>query len=105
MAHILERAKTGRAKCRGCSRNIAAGKQRFGERLPNPFADDGGEMTHWFHIPCAAYMRPEPFLATLPEATEPIEDRAHLEHEAQLGLAHRRLPRATTIGRASPGRA
>jgi len=105
MAHIIERAKTGRAKCRGCGRSIAAGEQRFGERLPNPFADDGGEMTHWFHVPCAAYMRPEPFLAALPDAAEAIEDRAPLEHEAQLGLAHRRLPRATTIGRAASGRA
>jgi ribosomal protein L37AE/L43A len=105
MPHTIERAKTGRAKCRGCGRNIAAGEQRFGERLPNPFADDAGEMTHWFHVPCAAFMRPEPFLATLLEVVEAIDDRERLEHEAQLGIAHRRLPRATTIGRAASGRA
>jgi hypothetical protein len=50
-------------------------------------------------------MRPEPFLATLPEVADPIDDRERLEHEAQLGVAHRRLPRATTIVRASSGRA
>jgi ribosomal protein L37AE/L43A len=105
MAHIVERAKTGRAKCRGCGKAIAAGALRFGERLPNPFADDAGEMTHWFHVPCAAFMRPEPFLATLPEVVEPIDDRERLQQEAELGIAHRRLPRATTIGRASSGRA
>jgi hypothetical protein len=39
------------------------------------------------------------------QTTEAISDRATLEHEAQLGIAHRRLPRATTAGRAPTGRA
>ena len=34
-------------KCRGCGRPIARGELRFGERLPNAFAE--GEMTVWFH--------------------------------------------------------
>lgn len=105
MAHVVERAKTGRAKCRGCGKGIEAGALRFGERLPNPFADDGGEMTHWFHVPCAAFMRPEPFLATLPELIEPIPDRERLQHEAELGVTHRRLPRATAASRAPSARA
>ena len=105
MPHIIEHAKTGRAKCRGCGQGIAAGVLRLGERVPNPFSDDGGESTHWFHLACAAYMRPESFLQTMAETTEPIDDRARLEREAQLGKTHRRLPRATKVERAPSGRA
>ena len=78
---------------------------RFGERLPNPYADEGGEMTHWFHLVCAAYRRPEPFLETLAAAAEPIPEADQLKREAELGVTHRRLPRVSTAGRASSGRA
>lgn len=105
MPHVIERAKSGRAKCRGCGERIAADALRFGERVPNPFADDGGETTQWFHVACAAFMRPEPFLETLPETPDAIDSREALEREARLGVAHRRLPRVTTVGRAPSGRA
>ena len=106
MPHIIEAAKTGRAKCRGCGKPIAAKTLRFGERVPNPFAEeDGSETTLWYHVACAAYMRPEAFLETLPATTETIEGRADLEREAALGVAHRRLPRATAAARAPSGRA
>jgi hypothetical protein len=62
-------------------------------------------MTHWFHLTCAAYRRPEAFLETLPTLTEPIEGQADLEREAQLGVTHRRLPRVNLAERASSGRA
>ena len=105
MPHIIEAAKTGRAKCRGCNQPIAAGVFRFGERVPNPFADDGGETTQWYHVPCAAFMRPESFLQTLETDATAIDNRAALEREARLGVEHRRLPRATAAGRAATGRA
>jgi hypothetical protein len=106
MPHILEPAKTGRAKCRGCGQPIAAGLMRFGERVPNPFADEeGGETTHWMHVPCAAYMRPDPFLQLLAETSPTIEHRDALERDARLGLTYRRLSRATTVARAPSGRA
>jgi hypothetical protein len=105
MAHLLEKAPTGRAKCRGCEKLIAKGEWRFGERLPNPFDDKGGDMTHWFHVPCAAYRRPGPFLELIATTTEPIDDREALAHEAQLGVAHHRLPRAGAAERAATGRA
>jgi hypothetical protein len=69
------------------------------------FAEDGGETTHWFHVPCAAFLRPEAFLETIATTTEPIDDREQLEREAQLGVAHRRLPRVTSVGRSPSGRA
>jgi hypothetical protein len=104
--HIFEPAKTGRSKCRACGQPIAAGTLRFGERVPNPFADEeGSETTHWFHPRCAAFIRPAAFLEALTVTTETIPDRAGLEREAQLGIAHRRLPRATAAGRSPSGRA
>jgi hypothetical protein len=103
MAHAIEPAPTGRAKCRGCGERIAAGELRFGERLANPFAD--GEMTHWFHLDCAAFKRPAPFLETLEARAESVADSERLASMARGGLAHRRLPRINGAERASSGRA
>jgi ribosomal protein L37AE/L43A len=109
MSHVIERASSGRAKCRACGGKIASGDLRFGERLPNPFADEGGEMTHWFHLWCAAYRRPSALLATvnaegaaLPDGLTDLET---LKREAELGVAHHRVPRVNTAERASTGRA
>jgi hypothetical protein len=88
--HVFDFAPSGRAKCRGCSGAIAKGALRFGERLPNPFAE--GEMTLWFHPECAAYKRPESLLETLDGISNP-DDRARLEVMARFGVEHRRLPR------------
>jgi hypothetical protein len=56
-------------------------------------------------VPCAAYRRPESFLATLPDAAVEIDRTDELVREAELGVAHRRLPRVSTAERASSGRA
>ncbi len=103
MPHVIEPAVTARAKCRGCGKPIAAGELRFGERLPNPFAE--GETTHWFHLDCAAFKRPEPLLEALAARSEPLDDSERLESEAKRGLAHRRLPRIDGVGRSPSGRA
>ncbi len=106
MSHVLERAPTGRAKCRGCGRAIAAKEWRFGERLPNPFADaEGAEMTHWFHPLCAAFKRPEPMLEFLNNTEERVEDGDVLRRHAEAGVTHRRLPRVDAASRAPSGRA
>ncbi len=104
MAHTLEVAASGRSKCRGCGRAITKGELRFGERLPNPFGE--GEAVYWFHPLCAACMRPEPFLGALDAATEPPPDKAEwLRGAAEVGAAHRRLPRLARAERASSSRA
>jgi len=103
MAHIIEPASTGRAKCRGCGQNIARGELRFGERMPNPFGD--GEATLWFHPRCAAYKRPEPLLEALAETADDVPDRAQLEQMARGSLAQRRLPRIDGAERASSSKA
>jgi Poly(ADP-ribose) polymerase and DNA-Ligase Zn-finger region len=103
MPHVFEPAPSGRAKCRGCGQAIAKGELRFGERLPNPFAE--GEMTHWFHVRCAALKRPEPFLEALPAADPAPGNAAALAAEARPGVEHRRLPRLDGAEVAPSGRA
>jgi len=105
MPHVIERASSGRAKCRACGTKIDAGALRLGERLPNPYGEDGSEMTLWFHLPCGAFTRPGPFLEALEANTDTIEDRESLAHAARQGLEHRRLPRVFTASRAPTGRA
>jgi hypothetical protein len=100
---VIEPASSGRAKCRGCGGKIEKGALRFGEKLENPFAE--GEMTHWFHLDCAAFKRPEPLLQTLERRDEPLGDQESLQGEARKGLEHRRLPRVNGAERASSGRA
>lgn len=103
MAHVFELAATGRAKCRGCGSALPKGELRFGERLPNPFAE--GEMTHWFHPACAAYKRPEPLLEALAAGASQVPERDELERRARASLAQRRLPRIDGAERAPTGQA
>lgn len=103
MPHVFESASSGRAKCRGCGQPIQRGELRFGERLPNPFAE--GEMTLWFHPACAAYKRPEPLLQTLGEAPGSVPDHERLERAARASIAHRRMPRIDGAERAASGQA
>jgi hypothetical protein len=103
MVHVFEHASSGRSKCRGCGQPIARGELRFGERLPNPFAD--GEMTHWFHPLCAAYKRPEPLLQGLKDTQQGVPAREALESAARGSLAQRRLPRIDGAERAPGGQA
>lgn len=103
MPHTIEPATSGRAKCRGCARPIAKGELRFGERLPNPYAE--GEMTLWFHLACGAYKRPEALLEALTGSSASPSDRDALERAARGTLRHRRLPRIDGAERAPSGQA
>ena len=103
MPHVFEPASSGRAKCRGCGRGLQKGELRFGERIPNPFAE--GETTLWFHPLCAAYKRPEPMLETLAQNPEGVPDPKTLERAARGSSAHRRLPRIDGADRAPTSQA
>jgi hypothetical protein len=103
LSHLFEPAASGRAKCRGCAQPIERASLRFGERLPNPFAE--GEMTVWFHPRCAAYKRPEPFLEALGATSAEVPERDALERMARASLAHRRLPRINGAERSPSGQA
>jgi len=102
VAHVIEAASSGRAKCRSCDQSIAKGELRFGERQPNAFGE--GEMTLWFHLPCGAYSRPEPFLEAQ-GAAPPEAQLEHLATAARFGIEHRRVPRLHGAERATSGRA
>jgi hypothetical protein len=89
--HVFEPAASGRARCRGCGQVIQKGDIRFGERIPNPFAD--GEATLWFHPMCAAYKRPESMLEALEQNRAAAPDAEALERAARGNAAQRRLQR------------
>jgi hypothetical protein len=109
MSHVIEHAASGRAKCRGCGARIAKDELRFGEKEPNAFGE--GEMTLWFHLPCAAFKRPEPFVAMLDGVQEEeisadeLGVAQALKPAAEFGIAHRRVPRIDKVERAPTGRA
>lgn len=103
MPDAISPAKSGRAKCRGCSRAIAAGELRFAESAPNPYAE--GETLYFYHLLCAACFRPERFGATLEAYAEPPDGVDRLRALLEQGLAHPRLVRLLRAERAPSGRA
>ncbi|HEY5957709.1 MAG TPA: PARP-type zinc finger-containing protein [Polyangiaceae bacterium] len=103
MPDVIEVAKTGRSKCRGCGRSIARGQLRFGESLLNPYAE--GESLFWYHPLCAACMRPEKFGPALDASNESVSDVEWLRHAVSVGIAHPRLPRLVHAERAPSGSA
>lgn len=103
MPHQIEPAASARAKCRGCGEKIGAGELRFGESLPNPFAE--GETHHWFHLECGAMKRPEAFLEALSAHAETIADAERLAGLAHAGVEHPRVARISGAGRDPSGRA
>jgi ribosomal protein L37AE/L43A len=106
MPHRFEEAPTGRAKCRACGAAIAKGAWRFGEAVPNLYADaEGAEALHWYHPRCAAFQRPEAALQALGASPDGPGERAALIAAAELGVAHPRVARVHTAGRAPSGRA
>ena len=106
MASVIERASSGRAKCRACGQAIAKGEERFGEALPNAYGE--GESLFWFHLRCAACCRPESLLASLDQGqaapADPAESLA-LRELARGGVEQPRLSRILRAERASSGRA
>lgn len=103
MPDSIQASPSGRAKCRGCGNAIAKGELRFGETGPNSYGE--GEATSWFHLACAALMRPEKVTPVVEAFTDEVPERAWLLETAKVGLEHERLPRLVRAERASSGRA
>jgi len=103
MPDLLERAASGRSRCRACGDTIPKGELRFGEEVDNPFTE--GRTTLWFHLDCAALRRPEKARPLVADCEEPIPDRDELLAEADLAIAHPRLCRIAKIETAPSGRA
>jgi hypothetical protein len=77
--HVIEVAKTGRAKCRSCRQAIAKGELRFGEEVKNDFDPGGGTSLQWYHLRCAAEKRPGLVKPVLASFTGEVAGRAALE--------------------------
>jgi hypothetical protein len=103
MTHVMELASSARSKCRGCGQRIDKGVLRFGERLPNPFAE--GDMTHWFHPRCAAYKRPEALAEIIDDSDQPDDELASQKAAIESSMEFRRLSRIDGVERAPSGRA
>jgi Poly(ADP-ribose) polymerase and DNA-Ligase Zn-finger region len=99
----IQAAPTGRAKCRGCGETIAKGELRFGESGASSYGE--GETTSWFHLSCAALMRPDKLGPVLESSTEPLPEQAWLAECVRAAGEHPRLARMTRVERASSGRA
>lgn len=103
MSDAIEPAKSGRSNCRGCGRKISKSELRFGESLENPYAE--GEALVWYHVVCAACMRPEKFGPALDGYAQPIAETDWLRATIRAGLAHPRLTRLVRAERAPSGSA
>lgn len=94
MAHIIEEAKSGRAGCRTCRKPIAKGELRFGEEVPNQFADDGETTHRWHHMACAAGSKTDELRAALTahDGAPTIADEVKAELERLMADADAKKP-------------
>lgn len=92
MAHIIEPAKSGRAKCRSCKKAIEKGALRLGEEILDPFGS-GGTTHVWHHVECAAEKKPDELKAAMAGYEGEIPQRAELEKT--LAESRKKLPPGT----------
>jgi hypothetical protein len=76
--HMIEVAKSGRARCRSCSEGIGKGELRLGEEAPNPFSESGGMSYRWHHLKCAAQKKPRELKFALERYEGEIAERGEL---------------------------
>lgn len=75
MAHTIVLAGSAH-RCRGCRQLYAPSELVFGQEIRDRFTDSPNAMTHlWFHLPCAAQLRPNVLRATLAQYRGPLPDR------------------------------
>lgn len=101
--HQLSPAPSGRAKCRACKQLIEKGALRLEEKVPNAFGD--GDASHYYHVTCGAWRRPDAFLVAADHFTGELADRDALVRDAEFGVRYHRLRRFVRAELASTGRA
>ena len=75
MAHTIVLAGAA-LRCRGCSQFYAPSEFVFGQEIRDRFAESPDAMTHlWYHLPCAAQLRPNIVRATLATYPGPLPER------------------------------
>lgn len=92
MGHIIEPAKSGRAKCRSCKKAIEKGALRLGEETLDPFGS-GGTTHVWHHVECAAEKKPDELKAAMADFAGEIPGKANLEKT--LAESQKKLPPGT----------
>lgn len=90
--HVIEVAKTGRAKCRACRAAIGKGELRFGEEVKNDFDPGGGTSFQWYHLSCGAEKRPALVKPVLAAFQGEVPNRAEVEKALAEGEAHAPAP-------------
>lgn len=75
MAHLIEKAKSGRARCRKCREKIEKDELRFG--FESDF--EGAVTMQWYHLKCAAEKVPNELSGALQDCDEDIPDLKDLE--------------------------
>lgn len=90
MRHKIERARSGRSRCKECGQPIARDELRLGVG----HAQEGGTFSHrWYHLDCGTVERFQELEEALAAASLPIPDRAALEAKIDAGKAG--LPQRT----------
>jgi poly [ADP-ribose] polymerase len=103
MAHMIEEAKSGRARCRTCREPIGKGELRFGEETINAFSD--GDMTYmWHHLACAAKKKPKELKTALDAFDGDIPDRKALEKQIAEGASKQKPGTFPYVEKAPTGR-
>lgn len=77
MANVIEEAKSGRAKCRTCSKPIDKGALRLGVEAANAFGDTPS--MQWHHLACAATKLPVELADAMKVYAGDIPDKDALE--------------------------
>jgi hypothetical protein len=103
MGDVIEKALSGRARCRGCKAKLEKDELRFGEAVPNAFGD--GDSTHWFCLRCAADKRAEKFRPLALQTELELPERDALLVAAELAIAHPKLAEIAHAERSPTGRA
>lgn len=49
---FVDRAKQGRACCKGCKQNCPSGELRLAKLVASPYGDGGQQMKSWYHVDC-----------------------------------------------------
>ena len=91
MAHMIEAAKSGRAKCRKCKEKIEKDALRFGHEVANDFSDSSFQ---WFHLKCAAVKLPTHLAEALSDFEGDVPDRDEID---QLIADNRKKQKPTTF--------
>jgi hypothetical protein len=105
MAHVVEAAKSGRARCRTCGEGILKGDFRFGEEVPNAFSESGGTTFHWHHLRCAAKKKPYQLAEALETFPEAIPEREEIDRLIAENAPKQKPTSFPYAERASTGRA